>query len=160
VTLEEIENAENLVLNLEKLALPNQLVAVLADPLLQKLLQLRPGEESSARVNNWIAACISDAASGDAAGGELLELLNVVHDYVSISKVQLCYCSPCHTALADSAQQAPPSMFQSLVREIFKTWNGVDRRDLVLETLAYVPLSDFDGKKPSPLRYGHRLDTS
>lgn len=45
VTLEEVENVDDFVNKLDKLELPNQLVAVLEDPLLQKLLLLKPSSK-------------------------------------------------------------------------------------------------------------------
>ena len=90
VTLEEIDSAESLVRNLEKIDLPNQLVAVLADPLLQKLLLLRPEAEGSVRISNWLLACVGDVDSGDAGPELLLDMLDVVRDYTVVTKV----CAP------------------------------------------------------------------
>ena len=42
ITLEEVQNARDFVKKLDRLELPSQLAAVLEDPLLQKLLALRP----------------------------------------------------------------------------------------------------------------------
>ena len=86
--MEEIDSAESLVNNLEKIELPNQLVAVLADPLLQKLLLLRPDAEGSTRISNWLLACLSDVTSGDAEPGLLLDMLDVVHEYAVATKVR------------------------------------------------------------------------
>ncbi len=88
VTLEEIDSAAGLAQHLETLELPSQLVAVLADPLLQKLLLLRPADEATARVENWLAACVVSAARGGGGGDdELMDLLEVVHDYVTSTRV-------------------------------------------------------------------------
>ncbi len=87
MTLEEIESAEGLVLNLEKIELPNQLVAVLADPLLRKFLLLRPEDESWARVNLWIQACIGGVSSGDATADELMDMVESIDDYAINTKV-------------------------------------------------------------------------
>lgn len=73
--------------NLEKIELPTQLVAVLADPLLQKFLLLRPDAEASSRITNWLMACLGDVASGDAGPGLLLDMLEVIHDYAVSTKV-------------------------------------------------------------------------
>jgi centromere protein I len=42
VTLEDVRNVDDFVEKLDRLELPNQLAAVLDDPLLQNLLSLRP----------------------------------------------------------------------------------------------------------------------
>lgn len=77
-----------LVGNLEKIELPTQLVAVLADPLLQKLLLLRPTAEGFTRVSNWITACMGDVASGDGDINFLLDVLDVIHDYTISTRVR------------------------------------------------------------------------
>lgn len=73
---------------LEKIELPNQLVAVLADPLLQKLMLLRPNDEARQRIDSWIAACTADIASGEAPS-LLMEMMEIIHSYVLSTKVRL-----------------------------------------------------------------------
>ncbi|KAK4212380.1 centromere protein I [Rhypophila decipiens] len=124
VTLEEIDGVEAFVQNLEKIELPTQLVAVLADPLLQKLLLLRPDAEGFSRVSNWVTACMSDVASGDADINLLLDMIDVIHAYTINTRV----FSP---------------VLSTFFRFLFTIWNGSDKRDLVLETLSYAPLKDF-----------------
>jgi centromere protein I len=74
--------------NLEKIELPTQLVAILADPLLQKLMLLRPDAESFSRVNNWLVACVTDVVNGDQDSSILLDLVDVIHGYVTATKVR------------------------------------------------------------------------
>lgn len=89
MTIEEIDSVEQFVDNLEKLELPNQLVAVLADPLLQKLLLLRPDATADARISNWLESSIADAADDAQAddGSALLDLLELVHDHAEQTQV-------------------------------------------------------------------------
>ena len=89
VTLEEIDKAEVFVENLENIELPTQLVAIMADPLLQKLLLLRPDAEAYSRISNWLMACMGDVATGDADFSLLLDMLDVIHDYVISTKVRI-----------------------------------------------------------------------
>ena len=88
--MEEIDNADAFVKNLEKIELPTQLVAVMADPLLQKFLLLRPDAEASSRISNWLMACLGDVASGDADSDIFLDMIEVIHDYAAATKV----CEP------------------------------------------------------------------
>ena len=46
VTLEDVRNVDDFISKLDRLELPSQLGAVLDDPLLQKLLMLRPSGKS------------------------------------------------------------------------------------------------------------------
>lgn len=87
MTLEEVENASSLALNIDKLELPNQLVAVLADPLLQKLLILRPSDEAYQRVANWLDAILQDVVAGNTDGDTLWDIMDVVKDFVAQTKV-------------------------------------------------------------------------
>lgn len=89
VTLDEIDSASQFVKHLEKIELPNQLVAVMADPLLQKLLLLRPDAGADARIADWLEACISDAEENAFVdgGSALLDLLEVVRDHADHTKV-------------------------------------------------------------------------
>ncbi|TPX10967.1 uncharacterized protein E0L32_008173 [Thyridium curvatum] len=117
ITLEEIDTVQDLVQKIEKIEMPNQLIAVLADPLLQKLMLLRPGDEGYRRVEHWISACVADAASGDITNGELLDMVEVLHDYVLSIK--------------------------SVVQEVLKSWDGQDRRSALLEVMSFAPISEF-----------------
>lgn len=85
--MEEIENVTGFVQNLDKIELPNQLVAVLADPLLQKLLQLRPSGESYQRIASWLNSVLQDVIDGDADEATLFDILDVLRDFVVSTKV-------------------------------------------------------------------------
>lgn len=89
VTLEEVENATSFVQSLDKLELPNQLVAVLADPLLRKLLLLRPSDEAYQRVANWLHGVLQDVIKGSTDEDTLWDILDVVKDFVTQTKVSL-----------------------------------------------------------------------
>ncbi|KAF4463237.1 hypothetical protein FALBO_9945 [Fusarium albosuccineum] len=124
VTLEEIENATGFVKNIDKLELPNQLVAVLADPLLQKLMLLRPSEESDQRIANWLNSVLQDVIDGDAEEATLFDILDILRDYVV------------------SAKNLPPLLLNFFAR-FLPLWNGNGRKDSLFEILSYAPLLDF-----------------
>ena len=86
VTLEEIDSAGSLVQNLEKIELPSQLVAVLADPLLRKLLLLIPQAQSLQRISNGLSFYLSDVLDGTADDG-FSGVLEVLRDYATHTKV-------------------------------------------------------------------------
>ncbi|KAK3359176.1 Mis6-domain-containing protein [Lasiosphaeria hispida] len=125
ITLEEVDNPDFFVENLEKLELPTQLVAILADPLLQKLLLLRPDAQGYSRISNWLTACLGDVANGDADPSFLLDLVDVIHDY------------------AVSTKTLPP-LLMTFFRDFLETWNGRDKRETVLDALTFAPLMDFE----------------
>ncbi|KAF4978125.1 hypothetical protein FZEAL_5457 [Fusarium zealandicum] len=124
VTLEEIENATGFVKNIDKLELPNQLVAVLADPLLQKLMLLRPSEESDQRIANWLNAVLQDVIDGDADEATLFDILDIFRDYVMATK------------------NLPPLLLNFFAR-FLPLWNGSGRRGPLFEILSFAPLLDF-----------------
>ncbi|OAA77595.1 Mis6 domain-containing protein [Akanthomyces lecanii RCEF 1005] len=131
VTLEEIENVQSFVDKMDKLELPNQLVAVLADPLLQKLLLLRPSAESFLRVANWLNAALQDVLDGDADDAMLWEIMEVVRDFVVQTKNL-------------------PSTVLNFFARFFSLWSGSGNKACIFEILAYTPLHDFQGKYFSP----------
>ncbi|KAI1214986.1 Mis6-domain-containing protein [Annulohypoxylon truncatum] len=123
ITLEEIENVDGFVNNLERIELPNQLIAVLGDPLLQKLLTLKPHSEAHQRASSWLASYGQDLMSGEGAvdTNDCLEMLK---------------------SYASSTRTFPP-IFLAFFNEYLKIWNGHDGRDLVLAILSYLPLLSF-----------------
>ncbi|XDG02111.1 hypothetical protein ABKA04_001726 [Annulohypoxylon sp. FPYF3050] len=132
ITLEEIENVDGFVNNLERIELPNQLIAVLGDPLLQKLLTLKPQNEAHQRAGSWLASYGQDIMSGE--GGvdpsDCLEMLKIY---------------------ASSTRTFPP-IFLAFFSEYLKIWNGHDGRDLVLAILSYLPLLSFSELSTSILQ--------
>ncbi|KAL1837191.1 hypothetical protein VTJ49DRAFT_4163 [Mycothermus thermophilus] len=124
VTLEEIDSADSLVNKLEKIELPTQLVAVLADPLLQKLLLLRPDAEASSRISNWLMACLGDVAAGDADADIFLDMVDVIHEYALATKTL-------------------PPILVTFFEQFLSVWDGSSKRDKVLKTLSFVPLMEF-----------------
>ncbi|VTT63741.1 unnamed protein product [Fusarium fujikuroi] len=126
VTLEEIENVASFVKNLDKLELPNQLVAVLADPLLQKLMLLRPDGESEQRLVNWLNGVLQDVRDGDADESTFFDMLDILREYVI------------------STKNLPPLLLDFFAR-FLPLWDGSGRRDAIFEILSYSPLLDFQG---------------
>ncbi|KPM35183.1 hypothetical protein AK830_g11377 [Neonectria ditissima] len=124
VTLEEIENTTSFVQNLEKIEMPNQLVAVLADPLLQKLMLLRPSDESDHRISNWLNSALQDVIDGDAEESMLFDVLDILRDYVAATK------------------KLPPLLLNFFAR-FLPLWNGSGRQDAMFEIFSYAPLLDF-----------------
>ncbi|KAH7166126.1 Mis6-domain-containing protein [Dactylonectria macrodidyma] len=124
VTLEEIENTTGFVENLEKIELPNQVVAVLADPLLQKLIMLRPSDEADQRIANWLNSALQEVIDGDSEETLLFDVLDILRDYVVSSK------------------KLPPLILNFFSR-FLPLWNGSGRHDAMFEILSYSPLTDF-----------------
>ncbi|KFY00890.1 hypothetical protein O988_03035 [Pseudogymnoascus sp. VKM F-3808] len=126
VTLEEIENAKSFVDVLEKIELPNQLVAVMGDPLLQKLLQLKSTDAVRQRVDNWLMAFFEDQLEGDGSSeGALLDMLAAILDYTRFTK------------------NLPPACAKYL-HSLLDDWNGVTGRAVVIDLLSYTPIAPFE----------------
>jgi hypothetical protein len=74
---------------LEKIELPNQLVAVIGDPLLQNLLQLKSNDTIKRRIDNWLTAFFEDQLEGGGfTGNTLLDMLVAIKEYASFTKVR------------------------------------------------------------------------
>lgn len=89
--MEEIDDVASFVQNLDKLELPTQLAAVLADPLLQKLLLLRPNADSYQRIANWLNSVLQDVIDGDVDQDSLWDVLDVVRYFVVQTKVSFSH---------------------------------------------------------------------
>ncbi|KAM0492124.1 hypothetical protein ACHAP8_010121 [Fusarium lateritium] len=140
ITLEEIENAVGFVKGIDKLELPNQLVAVLADPLLQKLLVLRPSSESDQRIANWLNSALQDVQDGDADEATFFEILDIFRDYVVSTKAR--FYTKSFSTHTDHAQILPSLLLDFFAR-FLPLWDGSQHRDSILAILSYSPLLDF-----------------
>ncbi|KAL7276680.1 hypothetical protein RUND412_000340 [Rhizina undulata] len=130
VTLEEVENVEDFVAKIDRLELPNQLVAVIEDPLLQKLLALRPSDVGNARINNWLAGSLSDMlgvskATSPGVTGRMGDLLSKVLKYTW------------------STRQLLPAI-EDFLEIYLKTWDGKMHRETILGLMCYLPLTDYE----------------
>ncbi|KAF2970056.1 hypothetical protein GQX73_g3562 [Xylaria multiplex] len=123
VTLEEIETVDGFVKSLEKIELPNQLIAILSDPLLQKLLLLRPQAQAHMRACNWLNSYTQDMRAGS-SDIHLVDILNTLKDYVVVTK-------------------ALPPIFLAFLGELMNIWDGIEGREIMLDILIYTPLADF-----------------
>lgn len=86
-TLEEIEDVDDFVRKLEKIELPNQLVAVISDPLLQKFLQLKSSKATARRIDYWLLAFFEDQVeSGAQAEKDIREMLRAICSYTRFTK--------------------------------------------------------------------------
>ncbi|UKZ70172.1 uncharacterized protein TrAtP1_011170 [Trichoderma atroviride] len=124
VTLEEVENITGFVQNIDRIELPNQLVAVLADPLLQKLLLLRPNAEAYQRVANWLNSVLQNVIDGDADEAVLWDVLDVVKEFVVQSK-------------------SIPPVILGFFATFFQQWNGSGQHGSILQILSFTPLVGF-----------------
>jgi len=78
------------ILKLEKIEPPNQLVAVIGDPLLQRFLQLRTFDGDAKRVNSWLIAFFEDQLQSPAKSETLiLQMLEEILSYTRYTKVCL-----------------------------------------------------------------------
>ncbi|KAI1365357.1 Mis6-domain-containing protein [Xylaria arbuscula] len=123
VTLEEIESVDGFVKTIERIELPNQLISILGDPLLQKLLGLRPQAQAHLRACNWFRSYAQDMMTGE-SDTRLADILATLKNYVTATK-------------------ALPPIFLAFLAELLNEWDGVDGREVILDILTYTPLADF-----------------
>jgi centromere protein I len=91
VTLEGIDNVNDLVEKLDRIELPGQLISFLTDPLLQKYIQLKPSPITTARIDLWLATCLEEQYEGERMGNGdpqyFSEVLNGLLKHVQYTKV-------------------------------------------------------------------------
>ncbi|KAK7456310.1 hypothetical protein Landi51_02553 [Colletotrichum acutatum] len=131
VTLEEIDNADRLAQTVEKIELPNQLAAVLADPLLQKFVALKKDDAASKRVVHWIDAVLEDVLNGNADDKSFAETMEMLEEYVARVKVKLynVILKPLEKCLPPTAesQLALLKLYQNLLRRWTFVLNSLDQ---------------------------------
>ncbi|KAF8851133.1 Mis6-domain-containing protein [Acephala macrosclerotiorum] len=134
ITLEEIEDVHEFVQKLEKIDPPNQLVAVLDDPLLQKFLHLRSSEVDSNRIDGWLIAFFEDQLQNpDASDSSIVEMLKAILNYTRYTK-------------------RLPRACLSYLQSMMHSWNGTAAADTILGLLAYMPLTTFEDLYTSTLK--------
>ncbi|TVY81539.1 Inner kinetochore subunit mis6 [Lachnellula suecica] len=130
VTLEEIEDVHDFVQRLEKIEPPNQLVAVIQDPLLQKFLQLKTSDSYARRVDHWLLAFFEDQLeTSDSSEAKILEMLQSISGYTQYTKVLPPACS-------------------TYLKSMIPSWNGIVGREVILDLLSYTPIGSFEGQLP------------
>ncbi|USP80768.1 uncharacterized protein yc1106_08042 [Curvularia clavata] len=129
VTLEGIDSVEDFVEKLDRIEPPGQLVSLLADPLLQKYVDLKPSQINTSRIGIWLASCLEEQleAYRQGAGDDqyLDEILSGLLRYAHYTKT----LHP--TVLA-------------FLREYLPVWNGQRNLDTTLGLLAYVDIESFE----------------
>ncbi|SLM36890.1 Histone-fold [Lasallia pustulata] len=135
ITLEEIESVEGLVEKLDRIDLPNQMIAALDDPLLQKYIGLRPSNAVTKRIDQWLDLFFDEQLEtineSGGASKALAELLGKVLNYTKFTKnFVLCYIND---------------------------WDGLENQIEVLGLLAYLPIQSFEELQKSFL---DKVDTA
>ncbi|CAG8955260.1 hypothetical protein HYFRA_00011242 [Hymenoscyphus fraxineus] len=126
VTLEEIEGANDFIQRFEKIEAPNQLVAVVGDPLLQKFLQLQPSDIYEKRLDSWLLAFFEDQLqAAEPSETKIMEILKGILEYTKFTKI------------------LPPACYTYL-ESMVPTWNGVVGRQTILDLLSYTPIKPFE----------------
>lgn len=91
MTLKELDNVGDFVQKLELIEPPNQLVAVISNPFLQKYLQLRSSEKYKTRIDSWLLAFFEDRLSDpEDNASQIISMLDSMVEYTRYTKV-------CHT---------------------------------------------------------------
>lgn len=89
---------DDFVRKLEKIELPNQVISVLSDPLLQKYLALKPSEAATARMDHWLSTFFEEELRSMGDGQQdptrLSSVLDSLLSYARYTKVSCSHsCS-------------------------------------------------------------------
>ncbi|KAL6154246.1 Phosphate metabolism transcription protein [Exserohilum turcicum] len=129
ITLEGIDSVDDFVEKLDRIEPPGQLVSLLADPLLQKYVDLKPSRITTARIGIWLAACLEEQfeAYRQGAGDDqhLNEILSGLLRYAQYTKT----LHP--TVLA-------------FLREYLPVWDGQQHLEAILGLLSYIDIERFE----------------
>jgi centromere protein I len=90
--LEEIDGLPSFVEKLDRIALPNQLISALDDPLLRKYIMLLGSDIPIERIDDWLSLFFDSQVQIHRDTGEmskaLIEVLEKLRDYVRYTKVR------------------------------------------------------------------------
>lgn len=105
---------DEFIQKLEKIELPNQLVASIHDPLLQKLLYLRSSETTLQRIDYWLLAFFEDQLeNGRSSETQIADMLELILQYTRFTKVgritRYCFALLTHV--------------RNCLRHAFRIWN-------------------------------------
>lgn len=145
MTLEEIDSAETLASNLEKIELPDHLVAVLVDPLLQKFMMLRPDKDLK-RAWAWMDTQLAEILNGDADEGTLTNTLNIIYEYARITKVSPSNLACYLTRILNIKQDISP-FFHAFIKLVEQSWQLQSGNSKLIDVLAYAPIVDAEGEE-------------
>lgn len=91
ITIEEIDGAHDFIEKLEKIALPNQLISAIDDPLLQKYVVLRGSDLPAQRIDDWLSmffdAQLRFQEHSEGLGRPLIEVLEKALNHARYTKV-------------------------------------------------------------------------
>jgi centromere protein I len=119
-------NVSDFVGKLETIELPNQIVAVIGDPLLRKFLLLKSSDSTARRIDNWLLAFFEDQLeSQEPTESVILAMLDAIRDYARCTK------------------WLPPACLAYL-QSIIPSWNGSTGRETMLDLLSYAPIGSFE----------------
>ncbi|KKZ66606.1 hypothetical protein EMCG_07720 [[Emmonsia] crescens] len=134
-SLEELRSASDFVQKLDRIELPNQVAAALADPLAQRYLLLVRSEAAMRRLESWLDSFFEDEmdrirgeeqGEDEADDPEHLEyVLNALVGFVRFTK-------------------GMPQAVDKFLRNYLLSWNGHDSRTAILGLLEYIPIQDYD----------------
>ncbi|VDB86202.1 BgtA-21251 [Blumeria graminis f. sp. tritici] len=122
IILEDMRGFPDLVNNLENIEAPNQLVAVLGTPIIQKYLLLKPSESCFERIDNWLLAFFEEELECRIwETSRIVEMLQAILHYTQYTKIL-------------------PSACLKYFDVMLTSWDGIQGRDIILNLLAYLPL--------------------
>ncbi|KAF2280411.1 Mis6-domain-containing protein [Westerdykella ornata] len=128
VTLEEVDSVDDFIGRLERIEPPGQMVSFLADPLLQKYVDLRPTPISNNRIDLWLATSLEEeynsAQSAMDSTPEFAELLQNIHRHTRYTKT------------------IRPVVLRFLAAYL-PVWDAVTGFDDLLGILSYIPIQSF-----------------
>ena len=128
-TLEEIQNASELVEFLELLEAPSQIASALRDPLLQKFLYLSGSGDARQRLDFWLqrylAEELDNIREGFGLSATLSELLTGLVGYTEASKTL-------------------PPVVEQFLRTYLPLWNGSLDLGAILDLVAFVSPQPFE----------------
>ena len=160
-SLDRIDNARDLINNVEKIRITGLATSDLDDPVLQRYLMLDSEDTHTEDVSECLSKAFMQQLDGLTSGREakkpLAEVLEEALAYTQYSKVgsQNPGCFECvetweHGAHANFLFQTLPKPVITFLEEYLSKWRPPQNQQIILDLLSYLPLESFSGNFPTP----------
>ncbi|MCJ1351128.1 MAG: hypothetical protein MMC33_001110 [Icmadophila ericetorum] len=125
LALENINGVNDFIDKLEKIDLPDQMISILIDPLMQKYVMLRGIEIARTRVDQWLSLVfdseLQSLREGKPMTAKAVEILSKIPDFTRGTKNL-------------------PKSVESFLMLYLSFWDGKENRELILENISFLPM--------------------
>ena len=158
-SLDRIDNAEDLVNNIEKIRITGLATSDLDDPILQRYLTLGSEDTHTEDVNECLSTAfmqqLDSLKSGRDAKKSLADILNEALAYTQYSKVIIEISGLLQVRRLTLIFETLPNPVMTFLEEYLPKWLPPQHQEVILALLSHLPLQTFSSKPLAPDTKGY-----